>query len=101
MATLVSLALICLVLGAGPALAQKDPFDPVIDPNTSTTTTTDTTGSVGGGSTTFQPSVDNEGLANTGAGISGWLAIAYCLVVLGGGAIVIAKMYQPQPIRRR
>jgi serine acetyltransferase len=100
MATLVSLALLCLVLGAGPALAQKDPFAPVIDTSTTTTTTT-TIGSVDDGSPTVLPVVGNEGLANTGAGISGWLAIAYSLIVLGGGSVVIAKMYQPQPIRRR
>jgi hypothetical protein len=97
----VVLALVCLLLLAGPALAQKDPFNPVIDPNagTGTTTTgTTTTGTVTTGDPT-EP-VGSEGLANTGADVEPWLVVAYGLVVLGGAAVIIARLQRPVPLRR-
>lgn len=99
------LAMLCLGLAAAPALAhanaQKDPFHPVIDPNATVTgSTTPTTSTTTGGATVVQPAVGSEGLANTGADVTPWLAVAYGLLVLGGAAVVLARMYQPQPTRR-
>lgn len=95
------LVMLCLGLAAAPALAQKDPFDPVIDPNAASTgSTTGTISTTPGDSTVVQPAVGSEGLANTGADVTPWLAVAYGLVVLGGGVLVLARMYQPQPTRR-
>lgn len=101
LAALVALALASVLFMAAPAFAQRDPFDPVIDPNappvvtgaepTGTTTTT----------TTLPPNVGSDQLANTGADVAPWLAIAYGLVAMGAGAVVIARMYQPQLVRRR
>ena len=98
-------AMTCLVLMAAPALAQRDPFDPLIDPNAATvdttsggtTTTTDTTG----GSSVFRPTDGSDELANTGSDVSPWMAIAYTLIVMGSGALVLARMYQPHPATRR
>lgn len=98
-------AMTCLALMATPALAQRDPFDPLIDPNAPTvgttggsiTTTTDTTG----GSSVFQPTDGSDALANTGSDVSPWMAIAYTLIVMGAGALVVARMYQPHPATRR
>ena len=97
----VVLGLVCLLMLAGPALAQRDPFDPVIDPNagTGTTTTGTTTGTVTTGGEPTEP-IGSEGLANTGADIQPWLVIAYGLVVLGGTAIVIARLQRPVPLSK-
>ena len=97
----VVLAGACLVSAAQPALAQRDPFDPVIDPNAPTTTGTTTSGTsdpvfTGGN----QPSVDSGTLSNTGSDLSPWLVVAYGLVVLGGTAVMLARMHAPKPIRR-
>lgn len=99
---LVALVLATLVLLAAPAFAQRDPFDPVIDPNaapvvTTGTTTTDTSTTT----TTVPPNVGSDALANTGGDVAPWLAIAYGLVAMGAGAVVIGRMYQPQLVRRR
>lgn len=99
----------CLLLLAGPAAAQSDPFDPVIDPNAAVTTTTGTTttgttttgtGTTGTGTTSVQPGVGSEALANTGADVSPYLVIAYALVVVGAGALYVAKLHAPRPIQR-
>ena len=101
LAVLVALAIASLVLIAAPAFAQRDPFDPVIDPNavpvvTGATTTDPTTTT-----TTVPPNVGSDELANTGADVAPWLAISYGLVAMGAGAVVISRMYQPQLVRRR
>ena len=105
MTVLALVVMTCIGVMAAPALAQRDPFDPVIDPNapavttggTTTTTTTDTTG----GSQVFQPTDGSDALANTGSDVSPWMAIAYSLLVLGAGALALARMYQPRPARTR
>lgn len=98
----VVLALVCLLLLAGPALAQKDPFDPVIDPNAGTgTTTTGTTGTVTTGQTDPTEPVGSDALANTGPDVQPWLVIAYGLVVLGSTALVVARLQRPVPLSSR
>lgn len=102
--TLVALlAFTCLALAAGPAFAQRDPFDPLIDPNAATDSGGGTTtgGQTTGGSTVFQPTDGSDVLADTGSDPSPWMAIAYALIAIGTGALVIARMHQPQPLRRR
>jgi hypothetical protein len=94
------LVVLCLALGAGPALAQKDPFHPVIDPNAVTTAPTGTTTTTTDTSTVFQSEVGSEGLATTGTDVTPWLALAYGLLVLGGGTVIATRLYQPQPTRR-
>lgn len=95
-------AMTCVLLGAAPAMAQRDPFDPVIDPNAPTGATTGTTTTGGtNGSPVFQPTDGSDVLANTGSDMSPWLAIGYSLILLGAGALVIARMQQPLPVRRR
>jgi hypothetical protein len=102
LAALIPPALVLLALMAAPAFAQRDPFDPLIDPNaapavTTGTTTTDTSTTT----TTVPPNVGSDELANTGADVAPWMAIAYGLVAMGAGAVVIGRMYQPQLVRRR
>ena len=95
--TLVAMAL------AGPAAAQKDPFHPLIDPNAAgsgSVPSTDAGGSATGGSTTGQPPVGSDSLANTGMDVSPWLAIAYGLLAIGGGTLVLVRMYRPAPVRQ-
>ena len=97
-ATLVGSA---LVVGAAPAVAQRDPFAPVIDPNAATTTTTTT--STGATDTTpfgDQTSVDSGALSNTGSDVSPMLVVAYGLLVLGGTAVMLARLHASKPLRR-
>lgn len=97
----VLLALTAVMLAAVPAAAQKDPFDPVIDPDAATTTTTGTTTTTTTATNPTQPVFQSDRFANTGTDVSPWLAIAYGLLVLGGAAVILARMYQPQALRRR
>ena len=92
----------CLMILAAPATAQRDPFDPVIDPNAATTTTTGTTttGGTTGETTGVQPVVGSEGLANTGSDVGPYLVIAYGLLVVGAGALYLSKLHAPRPVRR-
>ena len=89
-----------ILVAATPALAQRDPFAPVIDPNAATTTTTTTTGSTGTAPFDDQSSVDSGGLSNTGSDVSPLLVIAYGLLVLGGTAVMLARLHAPTPLRR-
>lgn len=98
---IVTLVGACLAVAATPAMAQRDPFAPVIDPNAATTTTTTTT--TGSTDTTpfgDQTSVDSGGLSNTGSDVSPLLVVAYGLVVLGGTAVMLARLHAPKPLRR-
>ena len=98
----VLLALTAVMLAAAPAAAQqKDPFDPVIDPDAATTTTTTGTTTATTSTTSPESVFESDRFANTGTDITPWLAVAYARLVLGGAALVIARMYQPQLLRRR
>jgi hypothetical protein len=100
MTVIVVLALTCLALLAGPAFA-RDPFDPVIDVGQ---VTTGSTGGVSTGGVTepvFQPGIGSEGLANTGTDISPWLVIAYGLLALGGGTLVLVRLNAPRRLVAR
>lgn len=99
------LGLILVLTMAAPALALRDPFDPVISQadltGTGTTgdgTTGDGTGTDGDGTGTTGDGDDvvagnsSEGLANTGADTEPWLVAAYFLIAVGVGAVVISKV---------
>lgn len=95
----------CLAVLAAPALAQQDPFEPVIDPNAPETTTgigttTGTGTTIGTGTTTgtgATTGTGSEALANTGSDVGPYLVIAYGLLVAGGGALYLAKLHAPRP----
>jgi hypothetical protein len=82
----VSVIAIVTLAFAAPAWAQRDPFDPLIEEGSGATVTTGTAPDV-------QPApeapVSGEGLANTGADISGWVALGYTLVAAGAGAVAL------------
>jgi hypothetical protein len=97
------------VLGAGHALAQRDPFDPATggqqgsaeeEPSTQGETAgeTETEEPV----TQPQPQVNRDGsdaLANTGADDSPWLVLAYGLIVAGAASLVVARTWRPENSR--
>jgi hypothetical protein len=100
-----------VVLAAGPAAAQRDPFDPATGPSDSSQEDSteggvfeepqdDSQGTVEEPET--NPNQDNgsDVLANTGADVSGWMVLAYGLIVAGLGAIVVGRTLRPQPSRR-
>lgn len=97
---IVALAGSCLAMAAQPAAAQRDPFAPVIDPDAPATTTGTTTGTTTTTSTGEAPPFDSGGLSNTGSDLTPWMVVAYGLLVLGGTAVVLARMHAPKPIRR-
>ena len=96
----VALAGACVAMAAQPALAQRDPFDPVIDPASATTTGTTSTGTTTTSSDGTEVPFDSGPLSNTGTDLSPWMVVAYGLLVLGGTAVVLARMHAPRPIRR-
>ena len=89
-----------LALGASPALAQRDPFDPLVDPNA---------GDLSAGPTDELPGQDagevtertgSERLADTGFDPSGWLVAAYVLAAAGAAAVVLSRnLGRPPPPR--
>ncbi|MGH2786496.1 MAG: LPXTG cell wall anchor domain-containing protein [Actinomycetota bacterium] len=92
------LASIAALLSAAPAFAQaRDPFDPLV-----TQSSGSSAGGGGGsetGDTTPQGDVApaaEDALPATGADTSVWLGLAYVLVALGAGALVLSKVYAPQ-----
>jgi hypothetical protein len=92
-------ALTAVLALAAPAAAQlRDPFDPLVTEGSTTEGTTDGTGTTGGGPV-VQPQPATEVDANTGGDPSPFLVIAYGLLALGVGAVVISKTLGPQPVR--
>ena len=98
-------ALSALVVLAVPALAQRDPFEPVIDltADTGGATTSDGVTDDGNGSgnptVPSNPGAQSDAFPNTGANTTGWLAIAYVLLASGGALLVFSRMNAPSPQR--
>jgi len=97
-----------VVLAAGPASAQRDPFDPATGPSDSGQEES-TEGGVfeepqdDSQGAAEEPAPDENGsdvLANTGADVSGWLVLAYGLMVAGLGAVVVGRTWRPQTSSR-
>ncbi|MDQ3940506.1 MAG: hypothetical protein M3238_04050 [Actinomycetota bacterium] len=90
--TVVTATLLTITVAA-PALAQpRDPFRPLVGGPGTTTSTTTTTGEID--STTTVPA-GSERLAETGSDTQSWFGLAYALIALGGGALVLARMRAP------
>jgi hypothetical protein len=103
------LSLLFVLTMAAPALAIRDPFDPVIS-QAELTGSGEGTGASGDGSTGDGTGTDgdgtgttgdgddvvagnsSEGLANTGADTEAWLVAAYALIAVGLGAVVVSKV---------
>jgi hypothetical protein len=93
-----------MVLGiaaAGPALAQaRDPFEPLVSNETSASSdttvdaTSDDQGAADDSSTQQAPS--ESVLPTTGGGLTGWIGVAYVLVAVGGGFMVLGRVLGPQ-----
>jgi hypothetical protein len=81
---------------AVPALAQRDPFDPLVTQSSGDTTTTapDTSGSTNDSEPT-DPAVDDSSLAATGSTPTPWFAIAYVLIAVGAGLVVMGRVGAP------
>lgn len=102
-------ALTALVVLASPALALRDPFDPVIDLTADTGGATSGNGTAGGANgsgdgtagdgTSSNPGAQSDAFPNTGANTTGWLAIAYVLLASGGALVVFSRIDTPSPER--
>ncbi len=98
------LGLILVVATAAPALALRDPFDPVVSQAQITGTgagadgTAGTTGT-GAGATNRTLVFENgsEALANTGSDTEPWLVAAFALIALGAAAVVLSKVNNTAP----
>jgi ABC-type Na+ efflux pump permease subunit len=95
-------ALASLLLMAAPALALRDPFDPVItsDSESSTTGSSETSSTVDVPTLTTDENPFTDGVPTTGVDASSWLVVSYLLVVFGAAAIVLARTLRPAPSRR-
>lgn len=95
-----------LTVAAVPAVAQqRDPFDPLVSTGSATTddtggapTSTDT--SANSSESSADTTVEESSLPSTGSGVSEWLAIAYILVAIGAGCLLIAKALNRQQKHR-
>ncbi|HJR45706.1 MAG TPA: hypothetical protein VJ927_08890 [Actinomycetota bacterium] len=91
------LGLVLVVFSAAPALALRDPFDPVIDTSPEAPAggggaqVGDTDGGAGDGPTVIGQT-GGESLANTGAETEPWLVMAYAAIAIGAGAVVVSKV---------
>jgi hypothetical protein len=96
-----SLGTVLGLIVAGPVAAQqRDPFDPLIQPQE--TVAPETTGD---GTTDQDQTTDGDGvgedvtgaeeLPNTGADPDVWLVAAYVLIALGLATVVIARAFGP------
>src|SRR5687768_11350920 len=103
------LGLMLVLVVAAPALALRDPFDPVISQAELTggtggdTTGGDGTGTTGDGTGTTDGGTQVSGgadqMANTGSETEPWLVAAYALIAIGAGAVVLSKINSAQPAR--
>jgi hypothetical protein len=101
-AALASAALVVLL--AAPAAFAKDPFDPVVTSQDVTgTTTTSTTTTTGGQPPVIGVPDDaiSDSMPTTGSDLSGWLVLAYALLVAGGAALVVARALRPARLTAR
>lgn len=92
-----------VLTSAAPALAHRDPFDPVIS-QADLTGATDAAGSADGAGTDDDGAgtgtapgdvvagVSSEALADTGAESEPWLVAAFVLIAIGAGAVVLSKV---------
>jgi hypothetical protein len=93
------LALVLVALVAAPAMAQRDPFEPLIDPNAPVGAPGDPApGTDPEGAPPFQPT---EQVPNTGANTTDWTAGAYILMVLGGALLMLGRLYRNPEVRHR
>lgn len=91
LAALSLITVAALSSSAGPAAAHRDPFEPAIDESA-------VEQPVGGEATAEQePAVQAppEPLADTGLDGRPWVALAYALVALGGGFLVLSRIARP------
>jgi hypothetical protein len=93
-----------MVLGiaaAGPAMAQaRDPFEPLVSneapSSTDTSTAANSDDQGASDETSNQPAPSESTLPNTGGGVTGWIGVAYVLVAVGGGFLVLSRVLAPQ-----
>jgi hypothetical protein len=94
------LALVAVLALAAPAAAQlRDPFDPLVTEGSTTEGTTEGTGTTDGPEVQPQPATEVD--ANTGGDPSPFLVIAYGLLAVGVGAVIVSKTLGAQPARSR
>jgi LPXTG-motif cell wall-anchored protein len=90
-----------LMFVTAPAHALKDPFEPLVKPESESDTTTNGTTTVDEPTVTSGENPFSEGMPNTGADTSSWLVLSYVLLVAGGAALVLAWTRRPAPARRQ
>jgi LPXTG-motif cell wall-anchored protein len=99
-----AIATITLITAAPAFAQQRDPFDPLISSgsvdDTGTTAGSTQTQADVGTTTTTQPVVQESSLPNTGSNMSEWLVVAYVLVAVGAGLLVLTKILAQAGERR-
>ena len=95
----VVLALVLLVLIAAPAMAQaRDPFVPLVQPGGAVDPET---GEPVAGPQVAPPVQPSEPMPNTGTDTSSWFGLAYALIAVGAGMVVLGRMYWAPQVTRR
>ncbi len=102
------LGLMLVLVVAAPALALRDPFDPVISQTQLTAGTGDGTGDgtgtgtgdtdgTGTDGTGTEVSAGADQMATTGSETEPWLVAAYTLIAVVAGAVVLSRINSTQP----
>jgi LPXTG-motif cell wall-anchored protein len=93
-----------LNLLAAPAMAQRDPFDPLVTEEAATSGSGQTSGSAddsgSGQNNDGAPVVEDSALPATGSGTS-WFAVAYVLIAAGDGFVVLGRVLNPSTNKRK
>lgn len=100
------LGLMLVLVVAAPALALRDPFDPVISQAQLTGGTGDGTGTgdtdgTGTDGTGTEVSAGADQMATTGSETEPWLVAAYALIAIGAGAVVLSRINSSEPALHR
>jgi hypothetical protein len=95
----VVLALVLVALVAAPAMAQtRDPFVPLVQPGGAVDPGTGDPGTDPEVAPPFQP---DEQVPNTGADTASWFGLAYALIGVGAGMVVLGRLYRSPAVPRR
>jgi hypothetical protein len=86
-------AILVIVLWASPALALRDPFQPVIAPDATTAPVTGT-GTVSQPVAPAPQPIRSETLSNTGSDVIQWVTVGGGLMVIGLGALYAVRLYR-------
>lgn len=101
---LAAVMIVALLAPAAALAQQRDPFDPLVKEGSGSTISASTDTTDGEDSATrnndaAQQPVADESLPTTGGDATSWLALAYMLIAVGAGVLLLGRVLAPRPAR--